>query len=318
MKSALSLIFLTPVFAQGPPPTSISQDFLDLTGAPGAAALMNKLIPPKSPVQYTNVTFKGNPNCSAVFAGGELTVPNATVNFPDEGIVLGTGDILDLQEQTSTQIYTFFNTSGDDDINTNPDQVSYDACVLEFEFRCDIGNAAGTDNGGFVLIDYVFASDEYKEQIGAGFADAFGLLLNGVNIATVPEPYTASSEHGRPPCEDTITRNTITMIVIDHPPAFFSSRFNWYAEHGRRLYLLCHSKWNTKGIVSCSHGILHQRIPILDRFLPHNVTASLDNVPESLQERILRVPRPKVCYFRSCVCNHVEESTGRIRQYSGK
>jgi hypothetical protein len=105
------------VFALGPPPpTSISQDFLYLTGAPGASALMNKSITPSSPVEHTNDTFRGNPNCSAV-----LTVPKAaTVSFPEEGIVLGTGDILDLQQQTSTQIYTFFNTSGDDEINTNP------------------------------------------------------------------------------------------------------------------------------------------------------------------------------------------------------
>ena len=145
------------------------------------ADIMGNLIPPGSGLIYTNETLVGDPMCAALFTGGEFAVTDATAKFPSAGFVLGTGAYTKLNDQDGTQAFTDFGLPGDEDINTSG-LASFDACYIEFLFKCDnIG-------GGDLLVDYVLASDEYIEQVteNTGFADEFALLLNGVNIATVP------------------------------------------------------------------------------------------------------------------------------------
>jgi hypothetical protein len=48
---------------------------------------------------------------------------------------------------------------------------------LKFDFTSSTGN---------IFFNYVFASEEYNEFVGSSFNDQFQLLLNGVNIATLP------------------------------------------------------------------------------------------------------------------------------------
>ena len=145
------------------------------------ADIMGNLIPPGSGLIYTNETLVGDPRCAALFTGGEFAVTDASTKFPSAGFVLGTGAYSKLNDQDGTQAFTDFGLPGDEDINTSG-LASFDACYVEFLFKCDnIG-------GGDLLVDYVLASDEYIEQVteNTGFADEFALLLNGVNIATVP------------------------------------------------------------------------------------------------------------------------------------
>ncbi len=52
---------------------------------------------------------------------------------------------------------------------------TYDACVLEFEFF--------TDQPRTIEFDYVFASEEYSEFVGAGFDDVLAFFLNGAGVA---------------------------------------------------------------------------------------------------------------------------------------
>ena len=147
-----------------------------------AAQLMSRLIPMGSPVDYRNALLAGDSTCAALFDGAEFAVIDPKVNFPSTGIVLGTGDAEVLYDQGGTQTSTGFNTPGDEDLNPT-NGTSLDACVLTFEFRCS------PEFGGDVTIGYSFASDEYREQVdeNTGYADRFGLLLNGQNIATLPD-----------------------------------------------------------------------------------------------------------------------------------
>ena len=58
-----------------------------------------------------------------------------------------------------------------------------DAADLEFDF---------VPNGNRVNFKYVFASDEYNEEVGF-FDDVFGLFVNGANAALMPGTNTAVS-----------------------------------------------------------------------------------------------------------------------------
>jgi hypothetical protein len=110
----------------------------------------------------------------------------------------------------------------------NPFVRTYDACKLEFEFRClDDGNLDGflgssttisttnndaTNEGGDARVSftYNFASEEYYEQYSAlNFGDAFGFFLNGENIATLPPSSTTSSS------SSTGGDGTTTFVGID-------------------------------------------------------------------------------------------------------
>ena len=128
-----------------------------------------------APVIFRNAVFNGDPKCAAIFTGASSVVTDPSLNFPDTGFILGTGDVNDLPSQNGTATTTVFGTPGDPDLVAEPGQLSFDACSLEFEFRCINPNA----DGALVSMDYVLASDEYKEQIAenTGFADNFKFLI---------------------------------------------------------------------------------------------------------------------------------------------
>jgi hypothetical protein len=154
---------------------------LELTLNATIAQLMSKLMPADGSITYANATLTGDPRCAATFTGGNLTIPDKA-SFPNDGLVLGTGDAFHLTNQDGTETGTVFGTPGDNQIYTALGSASYDACSLEFEFKCsDI--TANT-----LIIDYVFASDEYNEQVveGLGFVDSIALLVNDVNVANIP------------------------------------------------------------------------------------------------------------------------------------
>jgi len=149
---------------------------------PSPAQLMTSLFPAGSDISYQNVNFTGADRCAALFSGASSVVTNSTLNFPESGLILGTGLPISLYGQDGTESYYDFSSPGDLDIAQGSSFPSFDACILEFEFQCN--NLAG----GSASLDYVFSSDEYKEQIdeGAGYADLFAIILNGENIATIP------------------------------------------------------------------------------------------------------------------------------------
>ncbi len=132
-------------------------------------------------LETRNPTLTGSPRCSALFSGGTSAVTDPSANFPDSGFVLGTGIAENVFGQDGTQESTPFDTPGDPDFETL-NLISYDACVLEFEFRC------GDNSAMSMSIDYVFGSDEYREQVQEilGFGDRMGIFLNGYNIARIP------------------------------------------------------------------------------------------------------------------------------------
>ncbi len=116
------------------------------------------------------------------------SVPD-TYGLVRPGVVLASGNVSDYQTGPNTvgNKQTSYGSPATaaqelllDPISTvPPNMVNYthnDVTQLNIEFTAD----ANTTN---IFFDVVFASEEYAEFVGSNFKDAFGLYLNGVNIA---------------------------------------------------------------------------------------------------------------------------------------
>ena len=162
--------------------------------------------PPAAKAQGTGLAFEivnDGPMLVQCLVGAELQVRSATLSAADSaagkftggadvigfggGIVLSTGTITGALGPNSE-----YGSSGKDhgregdaalDLFVDP-EMTYDACILEFEFF--------TSQPRTIAFDYVFASEEYSEFVGAGFDDVLAFFLNGngvaQNIARVTDP----------------------------------------------------------------------------------------------------------------------------------
>ncbi len=153
-----------------------------LTDSVSPAVLVNTLFSWIPGLTTQNIQVTGAPKCRGTFAGGSTVVTDAAAGFPDSGIVLGTGLIVDLIGQDGTQNYYDFGTPGDPDIYGGTEG-TFDACTLELEFRCE-NNAPGAFS-----MEYTFSSDLYMERVNEnlGYSDAFKVILNGDNLALTPD-----------------------------------------------------------------------------------------------------------------------------------
>lgn len=122
-------------------------------------------------------------------SGGAGTFANGfTTNLGmDEGIVLTSGTIDSIPAASTYFLSTANGAPGDLYLDTISAYTTFDACVLEFDV---------TVAGSTLLMDYVFASEEYPEYVCTGFNDAFAFQISGpdplggsyanLNISTVP------------------------------------------------------------------------------------------------------------------------------------
>lgn len=125
-----------------------------------ANALANSLS--GSGIVITNAALSAaNSTATGTFSGGA-----ASIGF-DTGVLLTTGTV-DCAAGANTQT----NCTGGGTTST-----------LSFDFTTTTGN---------IFFNYVFASEEYNEFVGSTFNDSFELLLNGVNIALLPNGGTVS------------------------------------------------------------------------------------------------------------------------------
>ena len=159
--------------------------------------LVEKFISIDGDVEFSNI--KASPHykkCTRYYTGGHtmgyawLNDDNATLTdtylLPDEGIILSSGDPRDFpsndSDQETTRWYTKDTNYYDADLAaTINNQNIYDACFLEFDFKC-----SGEGYVPQVSFKYLFGSEEYYEYVDSPYNDAFALLLNGVNIAKLP------------------------------------------------------------------------------------------------------------------------------------
>lgn len=128
---------------------------LTVSASTSATDLVNTLV--GSGISTSNATLSvASSTAAGTFAGG-----NSVSLGIDSGVLLTTGTVTCAPGPNTSASCTGAGTT----------------TSLKFDFTTGSGN---------LFFNYVFASEEYNEYVGSGFNDSFQLLLDGVNIALVP------------------------------------------------------------------------------------------------------------------------------------
>ena len=199
---------------------------ITVTSGATALTLANKLV--GTGVTIISATLTCPSNANGTFSG------TSSLAF-DSGIILTNG-----QANTVGTTYgantaaahganTNNGTGGDAQLTTLCGNPTYDACVLEFDFK---------PTGDTVKFNYTFASEEYSCCTCTGYNDVFGFFISGpgysspTNIAVVPGtsipvcinsincrtgtiPLCTSIGAGSPFCSYYINNTSSTTIVYD-------------------------------------------------------------------------------------------------------
>ncbi|MDP2385353.1 MAG: choice-of-anchor L domain-containing protein [Bacteroidota bacterium] len=147
---------------------------LSVSTTSNANTLVNTIV--GSGVIVTNVTL----NCNGQ-ATGTFTSSGTNLGL-SSGIVLASGQAVEAIGPNNSPGGSLFSAGAgcfnsgetffDPNILAAEPLAKYDGCVLEF----DIKPVCNT-----LQIDYVFASEEYPEFVGAGYNDVFGFFITGPN-----------------------------------------------------------------------------------------------------------------------------------------
>ena len=116
-------------------------------------------------VEIYDLTFTGSPESFGAFmySGEELGI--------SEGMIMSTGNATSaVGPNEQSQVTTQFYTPGDQDLNSLTEYLTFDACIIEFDFL------ASSDN--LLACEFIFASEEYPEYIGSMFNDIFGFFIS--------------------------------------------------------------------------------------------------------------------------------------------
>lgn len=145
-------------------------------------------------VTLSNATFTGSPRAAGTFAGAASSVGI------DGGVVLSTGDILDLQgPNNADDKSTTLDTPGDSALALLvAPYATYDAAILAF----DLVTESPT-----ISIRFVFASEEYNEYVDSPFNDVVAIFVNGVNCANYA---------GKPVAVNSINGGSNPALFIDN------------------------------------------------------------------------------------------------------
>jgi hypothetical protein len=122
-----------------------------------------------SGVTVSNLTMTGLPMMYGSFTNGSTT--NLGIN---EGIILCTGNIIDIAQSGIGTMSTDQLQAGDADLDAIYTATTYDACVLEFDF---------IPQDDTIEFHYVFGSEEYPEYVNLSYNDIFAFFISGPNPA---------------------------------------------------------------------------------------------------------------------------------------
>lgn len=123
-------------------------------------------------------TFTGVDDQAGVFTGG------STAGFGiDQGAIMTNGDAtLAAGSNSADNTGVMLGTAGDAGLDSQVSATTRDAAVLDFEFQ--FGDGTG---GGDLFFDFIFASEEFNENVGSAFDDPIAVTIDGVNVALAPD-----------------------------------------------------------------------------------------------------------------------------------
>jgi len=129
--------------------------------------------------EVLNVQGIGDNNGKGNFAEGMSSIG------VDSGVILASGNATNATGPNSSEGTTtnFGDSSGDVDLNSIATSSVNDAVGIEFDFIPSLDQ---------VTFNYVFASEEYCEWVGAAFNDVFGFFISGPGING---PYSDGAEN---------------------------------------------------------------------------------------------------------------------------
>ncbi len=152
---------------------------LNITSSNNAQALVQKLLGPG--VTVSNVTLTGHPAMTGFFnniSGTNIGIDSGIVLTNGRAKTIGAGSFgVDGDGITTALNVDAFNAwgfPGDPDLSAIVNEVTNDACVLEFDF---------VPLGDSIRFNYVFSSEEYTDFSCTEFNDAFAFFIQGPGIA---------------------------------------------------------------------------------------------------------------------------------------
>ncbi len=144
-----------------------------------------------------NATLIGGERSAGIFRNGLASIGI------DSGVILATGDIdVAAGPNVNDSDSGLASGQGDPDLDAAFGRVpgsataTQDTTSLEFRFRLDPGAAQN------LFFNFVFASEEYNEQVNDPNHDVFAFFLDGVNLAVLPgttTPISSNTVNGAPP-----------------------------------------------------------------------------------------------------------------------
>lgn len=130
-------------------------------------------------IETRNISYTGYDRSMALFENGH----KAALGI-DKGIILSSGVALGSKGPNNDIGYTSgLGGPGNAILEQIAGTKTLDAAVLQFDFKPQTNK---------IVFNYIFASDEYKEWVDAGFNDIFGFFISGPgisgeqNVALVP------------------------------------------------------------------------------------------------------------------------------------
>jgi len=167
-----------------------------------------------SGLEYDNVVFVGADSSRGSFSGGPGNIGLSN------GIILTSGNVnLAPGPNQPLKASAVNMTVGDPDLEIlSPGGLSFDACVLEFDF---------VPFYEYVWFQFVFASEEYPEFAGSAFNDVFGFFISGPGITG---PYSGNSKNIAliPGTEVPVSINNVNQDVNPEYYVFNDSNFVQY------------------------------------------------------------------------------------------
>ena len=212
--------------------------------------LITALIAGNSGITNVTATLNGQSLVTGEVSTGTFTNATMTYNgigYPDGGIIISTGDVADYADgpNTSGSNSTSYGVPATPAQETLLGPLSgaafphFDVTQLDITFDM----LPGEDT---IFFDVVFGSEEFFEFVGSEFIDAFGLLVNGTNIAFASgQPININNsdalaipgteldgivtDNGNPVLTfsqfvgDGSTNNTLTLIIGDASDTIYDS-----------------------------------------------------------------------------------------------